>query len=51
MSLFINTQKLTQAKEDHLTEFFAASLNASDVMKSAFVRFVLGMAQKGVSLR
>ncbi|WP_434999714.1 hypothetical protein ACRZ5S_17960 [Vibrio scophthalmi] len=42
MSLFIHTQKLTLAKEDHLTEFFAASLNASDMMKSAFVRLVFG---------
>ncbi|EOC1796632.1 hypothetical protein ACI1HQ_003050 [Vibrio fluvialis] len=42
MSLFRNTQKLTQAREDHLTEFFAACLNSSDKFSNAFVQFVFG---------
>lgn len=42
MALFRNTQKLTNEKEDHLTEFFAASLNASDSLKVAFVQLVFG---------
>ncbi|MDF2153564.1 hypothetical protein [Vibrio sp. CAU 1672] len=42
MSLFRNTQKLTQAREDHLTEFFAACLNSSDQFSNAFVQLVFG---------
>lgn len=42
MSLFRNTQKLTQAREDHLTEFLAACLNSSEQFRLAFVRQVLG---------
>lgn len=42
MDLFRNTQKLTSAKEDHLTEFFAASLNASQAMRDKFMRVVFG---------
>ncbi len=42
MDLFRNTQKLTQAKEDHLTEFFAACLNSSEKFANAFVQLVYG---------
>ncbi|MDW2068001.1 hypothetical protein, partial [Vibrio sp. 1579] len=40
--LFINTQKLTVAKEDHLTEFFAAALRSSERFSRAFVRLIFG---------
>ncbi len=42
MSLFRNTQKLTQAREDHLTEFLAACLNSSEQFRLSFARQVLG---------
>ncbi|HCM0863982.1 TPA: hypothetical protein N2812_000390 [Vibrio parahaemolyticus] len=42
MVLFMNTQKLTSAKEDHLTEFFAASLRASQAMRDKFMQVVFG---------
>ncbi|EJG0988139.1 hypothetical protein C4G66_RS14565 [Vibrio parahaemolyticus] len=42
VGLFINTQKLTVAKEDHLTEFFAAALRFSERFNRAFVRLIFG---------
>lgn len=42
MELFRNTQKLTSAKEDHLTEFFSASLKASQAMRDKFMQVVFG---------
>ncbi|EPQ9706433.1 hypothetical protein ACUYVJ_002831, partial [Vibrio cholerae] len=42
VGLFINTQKLTVAKEDHLTEFLAAALRSSERFSRAFVRLILG---------
>lgn len=42
MSLFRNTQKLTQKREDHLTEFLAACLNSSERFRLSFTRQVLG---------
>ncbi|HFQ4838193.1 hypothetical protein [Vibrio furnissii] len=42
MGLFINTQKLTVAKEDHLTEFFASALTSSERFNRAFVRLIFG---------
>ncbi len=46
MNLFVNTQKLTSAKEDHLTEFFAAALESSETMRADFIRFILGKDEK-----
>lgn len=42
MALFMNTHKITSAKEDHLTEFFAASLRASQAMRDKFMQVVFG---------
>lgn len=42
MNLFWSTRLLTAAREDHLTEFFAAALDLSDEFRNAYVDFVLG---------
>jgi hypothetical protein len=41
MNLFWSTRALTAAKEDHLTEFFAAALNLSERFRSSYTNLVL----------
>lgn len=36
MNLFLSTRSLTAAREDHLTEFFAAALEVSEPMRSGY---------------
>ncbi len=42
MNLFWSTRALTSAREDHLTEFFAAALEHSQTFRAAYSEFVLG---------
>ncbi len=41
MNLFWETTPLTQAREDHLTCFIAAALEADDLFRTAYESFVL----------
>jgi len=41
VNLFWSTRRLTSSREDHLTEFFAAALEASETFRNAYIEFVL----------
>ncbi len=41
MNLFWSTRMLTEEKEDHLTEFLAAALHASENFRTAYAKHVL----------
>ena len=41
MNLFWSTRALTQSKEDHLTEFFAAALTLNHDLRDAYTEYVL----------
>lgn len=42
MNLFWSTRALTQSKEDHLTEFFAAALTLNEHVRNAYAELVFG---------
>jgi hypothetical protein len=41
MNLFWSTRALTAAREDHLTEFFAAALDVSEFFRAAYAKLIL----------
>ena len=41
MNLFLSTRSLTDAREDHLTAFFAAALDACPAFRAAYYNFVI----------
>lgn len=41
MNLFWSTRSLTSAKEDHLTEFFAAALEECDIFRAEYEKIIL----------
>lgn len=43
MNLFWSTRALTDAGEDHLTEFFAAALEVSETFRKAYYNFVVAL--------
>ena len=47
MNLFWSTRALTDAREDHLTEFFAAALENSESFRAAYSEFVMGEYTRG----
>ena len=46
MNLFWSTRSLTEAREDHLTEFFASALHHVPVFRQAYADLVLGSFAK-----
>jgi hypothetical protein len=41
MNLFWSTRSMTQSREDHLTEFFAAALKLSDAVRTGYFDLVI----------